>query len=77
MSEDRTPATRPRSTLTPSQRRNVDRTETVIGLAAPFLDLLLALGDRISRIAEPQDYEYYPVRAEELPAEERRDATGD
>jgi hypothetical protein len=49
--------------------------ETVIGLAAPFLDLVLAAGDRLSRIAEPNDYEYYPVRAgelrEELPGESR------
>lgn len=58
--------------------------ETVIGLAAPFLDLVLAAGDRISRIAEPNDYEYYPVRAgelrEELPGETRADQapkTGD
>jgi len=49
----------------------------VIGLAAPFLDLLLGVGDRISRIAEPQDYEYYPVRADELAGDERRGATGD
>ncbi len=42
------------------------RVETVIGLAAPFLDLVLAAGDRISRIAEPNDYEYYPVRAGEM-----------
>ncbi len=40
--------------------------ETVIGVAAPFLDIVLAVGDRISRIAEPNDYEYYPVRAGEL-----------
>ena len=77
MSDERTPAPRPRSTLTAAQRRNVERAETVIGLAAPFLDLLLAVGDRISRIAEPQDYEYYPVRADELPADERLGATGD
>ena len=38
----------------------------MIGLAAPFLDLVLAVGDRVSRIAEPRDYEYYPVRAGEL-----------
>ena len=50
--------------------------ETVIGLAAPLLDLVLAAGDRISRVAEPNDYEYYPVRAgelrDELPGESRR-----
>ena len=52
--------------LTPGQQRTRRRMETVIGLAAPFLDLVLAAGDRISRIAEPNDYEYYPVRAGEL-----------
>lgn len=36
--------------------------EQAIGVAAPLLDLVLAAGDRISRIAEPVDYEYYPVR---------------
>jgi hypothetical protein len=77
MDEDRTPTTASRSRLTPAQRRNVERTERLIGIAAPFLDLLLAVGDRISRIAEPRDYEYYPVRAEELPREQRRSATGD
>jgi hypothetical protein len=52
--------------------------ETLIGIAAPFLDLLLAVGERISRIAEPEDYEYYPVRADDLPREERKGtATGD
>lgn len=56
----------PRALLTPSQLRTRARVESVIGVAAPFLDLVLAVGDRISRIAEPQDYEYYPVRAGEL-----------
>lgn len=56
----------PRATLTPSQLRTRARVETVIGLAAPFLDLVLAVGDRISRAAEPEDFEYYPVRAGEL-----------
>jgi len=77
MAEDRTPAAPPRGTLTPAQRRNRERAETLIGIAAPFLDLLLAVGERISRIAEPQDYDYYPVRADELPREERNSATGD
>lgn len=44
-----------------------DRFERLIGLAAPALDLVLAVGDRISRTVEPEDYEYYPVR----PARER------
>lgn len=60
------PAVPAKATLTPGQRRTRARVETVIGLAAPFLDLVLAVGDRISRLAEPEDYEYYPVRAGEL-----------
>ena len=52
--------------LTPGQQRTRRRVEGVIRLAAPFLDAVLAVGDRVSRIAEPNDYEYYPVRAGEL-----------
>jgi hypothetical protein len=77
MSDERSPSPQSRQQLTPLQRRNVDRAETLIGLAAPFLDLLLAVGDRISRIAEPQDYEYYPVRAERMPGEDGGPAAGD
>jgi hypothetical protein len=78
MTDERSPTVPTRGALTPAQRRNRERVERVIGVAAPFLDLVLAVGDRISRIAEPQDYEYYPVRADELTAEERRKAaTGD
>jgi hypothetical protein len=77
MEGDRAPARPSRGVLTPAQRRNRERVETLIGIAAPFLDALLAVGDRISRIAEPQDYDYYPVRADELPREERKTATGD
>jgi hypothetical protein len=40
------------------------RFERAISIAAPLLDLVLAVGDRISRVAEPVDYEYYPVRSE-------------
>jgi hypothetical protein len=77
MSGERTPAPS-RHPLTPAQIRNRERAEKLIGIAAPFLDLVLAVGDRISRIAEPRDYEYYPVRADGLPREEqKRDATVD
>ena len=48
--------------MTPRQLANQDRIEAVIGLAAPFLDLVLGVGDRISRIVEPTDNEYYPIR---------------
>ena len=29
---------------------------------APALDLVLAVGERVSRIVEPEDVEYYPPR---------------
>jgi hypothetical protein len=64
-----TPEHRPHATLTPAQQRTRERVETLIGVAAPFLDLVLTVGERISRIAEPEDYEYYPVRAGELKGE--------
>jgi hypothetical protein len=48
--------------LTPDQRRTRERVERLIGIAAPALNLVLALGDRLSRIAEREDSEYYPVR---------------
>jgi hypothetical protein len=51
------------SALTPDQRRTRDRVETIISLAAPLLNLMLAVGDRVSRIVEPEDSEYYPVRS--------------
>ena len=37
--------------------------EGLIRLAAPALDLVLAVGERVSRIVEPDDVEYYPPRA--------------
>jgi hypothetical protein len=49
--------------LTPGQRRTRERVETLIGLAAPALNLVLAVGERLSRIVEPEDSEYYPVRS--------------
>ena len=48
--------------LTPEQLRRRDRVEGLIRLAAPALDLVLAVGDRVSRIVEPHDTEYYPPR---------------
>jgi hypothetical protein len=51
------------SALTPDQRRKRERVETLISIAAPALNLLLAFGDRVSRIVEPEDSEYYPVRS--------------
>jgi hypothetical protein len=51
------------SDLTPQQQRLRERFEGLIGAAAPFLDLVLGVGDRISRMVEPEDHEYYPVRS--------------
>ncbi|HZO60793.1 MAG TPA: hypothetical protein VFB51_13975 [Solirubrobacterales bacterium] len=58
--------------LTPAQERNRERAETVIAMMAPALTLVLAVGDRISRIVAPEDHEWYPVRPmseEEQPTE--------
>lgn len=49
--------------LTPDQRRTRDRVESLIRLAAPGLNLVLAAGERLSRLVEPDDPEYYPPRA--------------
>jgi hypothetical protein len=47
---------------TPQQQQRRAAFESVIGLAAPFLDLVLVAGDRISRIVGPDD-DYIPIRA--------------
>ncbi len=46
---------------TPQQIRMRERFEAVLGVAAPVLDLVLAAGDRLSRVAGPEN-EYYPIR---------------
>ena len=48
--------------LTPDQVRTRERVETLIRVAAPALNLVLAVGERISRLVEPEDQEYYPPR---------------
>jgi hypothetical protein len=48
--------------LTPDQRRTRARVESVIKIAAPALNLILAAGERVSKIVEPEDHEYYPPR---------------
>ena len=49
--------------LTPEQRRRRDQVESVIRLMAPALNLVLAAGERLSKIVSPEDDEYYPVRS--------------
>jgi hypothetical protein len=46
--------------LTPAQQARRGRIEGLIGLAAPALDAILALGERISRLAGPED-DHYPA----------------
>jgi len=62
--------------LTPGQLRTRERVETVIGVVAPVLNLVLAAGDRLSRVVEREDSEYYPVRSGLLESEggPKRDA---
>jgi hypothetical protein len=48
--------------LTPEQRRRRDQVESLIRLMAPGLNLVLAAGERLSRIVAPEDDEYYPIR---------------
>jgi len=57
------------ATLSPDQLRTRRKVEGVIRLIAPALDVLLAVGDRVSRAVAREDIEYYPprVRREEPP----------
>lgn len=43
--------------------------ERPIALFSPLFDLVLWIGDRVSRIAGPVDHEHYPVRRPEPEAE--------
>lgn len=47
---------------TPQQAVRVGRVERVIGAFAPLLDVVLTVGDRVSRTLGPDD-EYYPIRS--------------
>ena len=49
--------------LTPEQLRTRARVERLIGLMAPGLNLILALGERVSLVVEADDPDYYPVRS--------------
>ena len=48
--------------LTPSQLRTRERVELLIKLMEPGLNAILSAGDRISRLMEPEDHDYYPAR---------------
>jgi hypothetical protein len=47
---------------TPQQQRRSDRVEAVLRVGAPFLDLVLLVGDRLSRIVAPNGDDHYAIR---------------
>ena len=57
--------------LTPEQLRMRERFESVIRLAAPGLNLVLAAGERLSRLVEKDDPDYYPPRTAHEPEPDR------
>jgi hypothetical protein len=48
--------------MTAGQLRTRRRVEGVIRVMAPALDVLLAVGERVSRVVEREDSDYYPPR---------------
>jgi hypothetical protein len=48
--------------MTAGQLRTRRRVEGVIRLMSPMLDVLLAVGERVSKVVEPEDGDYYPPR---------------
>ena len=48
--------------MSPAQLRARARFETLIGAMAPVLDLVLAAGDRVSKVVGADD-DYIPIRA--------------
>ena len=53
--------------LTPVQRQRRDRFETLIRIAEPGLNLVLAAGERLSRLVQRGDDDYYPPQRGSLP----------
>jgi hypothetical protein len=49
-------------TPTESRVRRLGRVEAGIRVLAPFLDLLLFVGERVSRVLERDDPDYIPAR---------------
>jgi len=46
---------------TPQQQRRRDGVEALLRLAAPVLDLVLATGDRVSRLVDRGDADHYAI----------------
>jgi hypothetical protein len=49
--------------MTPDQERRRERFEALIGAMAPALDLMLAIGDRVSRRFASAGPQAYPIPA--------------
>jgi hypothetical protein len=58
--------------MSPQQLRRREQVESLIRLMSPALNAVLAVGERLSRIVEREDVEYYPPRVsgEEAPPPE-------
>lgn len=64
--------------LTTDQRRRREQVEGVIRLMAPALNLVLAAGERLSKLVEPEDSDYYPPRVtHEQPPPGQRPPSGE
>lgn len=62
--------------LTPGQQQRRDRIETLIRVAEPGLNLLLKAGERLSRLVERGEDDYYPPQRGNLPPPPTSDADG-
>jgi hypothetical protein len=48
--------------MTAGQLRTRRRVEGLIRVMSPMLDVVLAVGERVFKIVEPEDSDYYPPR---------------
>ncbi len=58
-------------TLDSGQQKTRERIESLITFVSPVFDAVLSVGERLSRVAEPIDHEYYTIHIED--AEEELD----
>lgn len=59
--------------LDPGQQKTRERIESLITFVSPVFDAVLSVGERISKVAEPIDHEYYPIHLEEAGDERDED----
>jgi hypothetical protein len=53
--------------LSPDQLRRRDQFEGLIRLMEPMLNAVLAAGERLSRVVEREDHDYFPPHSPNLP----------